>query len=97
MKLYFKDKKLYKVTAYDGSWKIENKGNKIASTKKEFTLGTMNFLAKGGDNYPKLTGNKRYVDTGFMINSAMMNYVEHFKKVKVKPLREKTSNIINGL
>ena len=85
------------MTAYDGSWKIENKGNKIASTKKEFTLGTMNFLAKGGDNYPKLTGNKRYVDTGFMINSAMMNYVEHFKKVKVKPLREKTSNIINGL
>jgi 5'-nucleotidase / UDP-sugar diphosphatase len=84
MKITIKDNKLSKIEAKNGSWSVTKIGNKVRSNKKSFIVGTMNFLAKGGDNYPKLTGHPTYTDSGFMINGAMMNFIEAKKNVSIK-------------
>ena len=85
---------LTKVTSRNGDWKIEKINGKIISNKEKFTLGSMNFLGKGGDNYPRLADHKTYNDSGFMINVAMMNYVEAKKKVNTKQFRKNTKGTI---
>lgn len=98
MKLTYKKNKLQMIEAKNGKWKVYlDKNGKIHTTKKSFVLGTMNFLARGGDNYPKITTHKTYVDTGFMINSAMMEYFEKFKKVKRAIFVQKSRGILNFL
>ena len=74
MKLKIENQVLQEITDVNGSWSIKREGEKIVSTKKNFVFGTLNFLARGGDNYPVLKEKKSYVDTGFMINTALMNY-----------------------
>ena len=76
MKITLKDDSLVKIEGKNKKWFVKKENGKIISNKKSFTLGTMNFLAKGGDNYPKISDHKTYVDSGFMINAAMMNFVE---------------------
>ncbi len=79
--LIMKDNELIGLKDPEGKWSIEKVNGAIQTNKKSFTLGTMNFVAKGGDNYPKLTANPTYTDTGFMVNAAMMNYAMVKKKV----------------
>ena len=92
--LTIKNKELVKVEARDKSWRIELINGQLNSTRTHYTLGTMNFLAKGGDNYPKIVDHENYVDTGFMINSAMMNYVEANKNIKSDDFEKDLSEII---
>lgn len=83
MKWYFQNKKLVKIASRDGKWSItKNKSGKISSKKKQFIYSTLNFLARGGDNYPKISNHKNYVDTGFMINTIMMDFVEKRKIIR---------------
>lgn len=93
-KIRMKNNKLESIAARNNSWFIKIKNGKIHSNKKKFTLGTMNFLARGGDNYPKITDNKTYNDTGFMINAAMMNYIENQKELKTKKYHSWAKNNI---
>ncbi len=76
MKLIMKNGKIDKIQGYEKKWEIKKVNGRVISSKKHFVLGTMNFLAKGGDNYPVLVKHSSYIDSGFMINSAMMNMVE---------------------
>lgn len=94
MKIKFKGEELESVMAIDDSWKVSSKSGKIVSNKKKFVLGTFSFSAKGGDDYPKISEHDLYVDSGFMINTAMMDYVESIKKVKAKDYQIKTQDII---
>lgn len=94
MRLTTKGGKLHKVEGVGSKWKIEKVNGKIVSSKKNFTLGTMNFLAKGGDNYPVIVKHPTFVDSGFMINSAMMNMVEAMKSVKTKKYEEAAKKAI---
>lgn len=79
MRLKIKDQKLQEISSVDGKWSIKKADDKVLSNKKSFVFGTLNFLARGGDNYPILNDKKSYVDTGFMINTALMNYSEKRK------------------
>lgn len=83
VKIIIKDGELYKVEAKDGSWAIVDE-ELVKGNKRTFILSTFNFLAKGGDDYPNITKYPTYIDSGFMINSAMMNYVESKKKIKAQ-------------
>jgi 5'-nucleotidase/UDP-sugar diphosphatase len=81
MQLFIKDGKVNKVIGVDSKWELSKINGKVISNKKGFTVGTMNFLAKGGDNYPVLVKHPTFIDSGFMINAAMMNMVESMKSV----------------
>lgn len=94
MKLTLKDGKLVKLEGKKGQWKIERVGAKIKANKRLFRLGTMNFLAKGGDNYPEITEHKTYSDSGFMINAAMMNYVEAKGELSSVPFEQAAKEVI---
>lgn len=76
LKLKIRNKKLVEITDAKNTWKIVKDQNKVKSEKKTFVFGTLNFLARGGDNYPVLKNKPSYVDTGFMINTALMSYSE---------------------
>ena len=76
---------------------LEKKEGKIHSKKEFFTIGTMNFLAKGGDNYPVIIHEKSYIDTGFMINSAMMEYAIKKKIIDTKKFEQRAPRVINVL
>ncbi len=75
MKLTFDKRILMKIESPRGDWSISNINGKINANKNKFIYSTLNFLAKGGDNYPKLIHKPTYVDTGFMINAAMLNLI----------------------
>jgi 5'-nucleotidase/UDP-sugar diphosphatase len=92
--LVIKNGVLTKIEARNKSWKVELVNNRIESTKNKYILGTMNFLAKGGDNYPKISDHKNYIDTGFMINTAMMNYVEKNKIINPSKWEKNLNEII---
>lgn len=94
-RLTFKKEKLVKLEAKDKSWQIykDSKG-KIHSSKKSFVLGTMNFLARGGDNYPKIIAKPSYVDSGFMINSAMIEYLEKRKTIKYSKFKKMSQGVL---
>jgi 5'-nucleotidase/UDP-sugar diphosphatase len=94
MKITLKENKLVSVQANDNSWKISNETGKLVSNKAKFIFATFNFSAKGGDDYPNISKHPTYVDTGFMINSAMMDYVESIKKVKASDYKVKTEDVI---
>lgn len=94
MKITIENGKLTKVVGKNGKWFVEKRDGKILSNKKSFVIGSMAFLAKGGDNYPKISEHKTYVDTGFMINAAMMNFVEFKKKVDTKKFIEDSKGIV---
>ena len=92
-KLTLKSGELQSITSLDGKWTISKSDKTITSNKKTFLLGTMNFLGKGGDNYPKISKHKTYVDSGFMINAAMMNMIESKKKIKMNHYEALTKGI----
>ena len=92
MQLVFKQKVLQEIRGKD--WHIKNMAGKIVGSKKTFTLGTMNFLAGGGDNYPHIVEQPSFVDTGFMINAAMKEYVEKYKKLQTQTFERKAQNRI---
>ncbi len=90
-----KDKKIESISDRSGKWKITRTlDGKVASNKKNFVLGTMNFLARGGDHYPVITENETYMDSGFMINSAMMDYVANKKKINKKDYSVDSNKVI---
>lgn len=97
MKVTLKAGELTKIEAISGIWKIEKIAGKIKYNKKEFVVGTMNFLAKGGDNYPLIIKHKTFVDTGFMLNAAMINYVESKREIETKKFFENIKGIITIL
>ena len=95
MKVTLKDDKLAKIESKDNKWSVEkNSSGKIISNKDKFRFATFNFSAKGGDDYPNITTHPSYVDTGFMINTAMMEYVENIRKIKAVKYRKMTSEIV---
>lgn len=84
-----RDGKLVSISELKGKWRIFlNDEGDVVSDKKEFIFATMNFLARGGDNYPRINDKKGYVDTGFMLNSAMMEYVAKHKIIKASKFNE---------
>lgn len=89
MQLIFKGKELTEIKGKN--WWIRKDQNKIQSSKKKIKLGTMNFLAGGGDNYPVVADHPSFVDTGFMINAAMKELVEKQGRVNTSVF-EKLSN-----
>lgn len=94
-KMTFKNEVLSKIEAKDKSWQIyQDKNGKIHSTKKKYKLGTMNFLARGGDSYPVITTKPSYVDSGFMINSAMIEYIEKRKKINHSEFKKLSEGIL---
>jgi 5'-nucleotidase/UDP-sugar diphosphatase len=94
MKISLDDKKLISIEARDGSWKVSNESGQVVSKKNKFIFATFNFSATGGDDYPNISKHATYVDTGFMINSAMMDYVESIKRVKASNYKIKTEDVI---
>ncbi len=94
MKLNFKNKELVKIEGLNANWKIEMLGGELKSNKRKFVFSTMNFTAKGGDNYPKLIDKPSYVDTGFMINAAMMNLMEKKKVLKTNKYHKHLKDLI---
>lgn len=95
-KIYLEKGELVAIEAADKSWKIsKNKNGKITSNKKSFMMATLNFLAKGGDGYPSFDKHPTYVDSGFMLNSAMMEYVEKRKKIKRNDFKITTQDVVN--
>ena len=97
IKIFMKDGKLVRIEDEKGHWSLEKKEGKIHSKKEFFTIGTMNFLAKGGDNYPVIIHEKSYIDTGFMINSAMMEYAIKKKTIDTKKFEQRAPRVINVL
>jgi 5'-nucleotidase/UDP-sugar diphosphatase len=95
IKLVIKNGKLHSVSDRRGSWKLVKRGNSIIGNKKTITLGTLNFLARGGDNYPDITKHKSYIDTGFMINAAMMDYAIKLKKINANFYKMNIHNLIS--
>ena len=94
MKIVIEKGELTAVHAKDGSWKIEKVNGKIKSNKDKIVYATFNFSAKGGDDYPNITKHPSYTDSGFMINTAMMDYVEKKKRIKAKDYAIKTEDTV---
>ena len=89
MRVYTKHNKLIAVEDYKKAWVIKkNKNGEVSSRKKSFVFGTLNFIARGGDNYPDLRSNPTLVDSGFTINRAMLNYVEQKKIMKSRNVNQ---------
>lgn len=92
MQLVFKEKTLIEIKGKN--WWIKNQQGKFSSNRKSLKLGTMNFLAGGGDNYPVIKDKPSFVDTGFMINAAMKELVERSSALNVRPFIESAKNRI---
>jgi len=50
-------------------------GGKAIEASKTYRMALNNFVAAGGDGYPKLTGHKSYVDTGFVDADVLRSYI----------------------
>jgi 5'-nucleotidase/UDP-sugar diphosphatase len=94
MRLFLKDGKIDRVQGVGAKWKITKESGKVISSKNSYTVGTMNFLAKGGDNYPVLVKHPTFIDSGFMINAAMMNMVEAQKSVSTKKFEKEAKKAV---
>jgi 5'-nucleotidase/UDP-sugar diphosphatase len=95
LKIKIKNGKLFSVSDRRETWTLEKRGNKVVGSKKSITMGTLNFLARGGDSYPDITKHKNYVDTGFMINAAMMDYAKKLKKINASFYEMNIQNLIS--
>ncbi len=92
MQLIFNGKDLVEIKSKN--WNIKKVDGKIVGSKDSYKLGTMNFLATGGDNYPKITDHKTFNDSGFMINAAMKELVEKKKRIKASEFEKLSKNRI---
>ena len=66
------------------SLKIKGKKIKKNETKNLYTLAVNNFLAVGGDKFPKLTQHPRFLDTGFVDHQSLKEFVEEKKTLDPK-------------
>ena len=80
-----KGNQICEIVSTDGKnpWKIEVKNGKVlSSTKKTYLFSTIDFIAKGGDGYPKIEAEKGYVETGLPINQLLMkDFEKHSKEI----------------
>ena len=80
---------LLEIIDTSGRWNVIKKDGQIISTKKSFTIAISNFLARGGDNYPDLSGKKGISDTGFALNRSLENFFQKNKKIDIDSLEKR--------
>jgi 5'-nucleotidase/UDP-sugar diphosphatase len=57
-------------------------GGKPIDATKTYRMAINNFVAAGGDGYPKLTGHKSFVDTGFVDADVLRSYIGKNSPIK---------------
>jgi len=57
-------------------------GGKPVDPAKTYRMTVNNFVAAGGDGYPKLTGHPGYVDTGFVDADVLRAYITQNSPIK---------------
>ncbi|MEC4724809.1 bifunctional UDP-sugar hydrolase/5'-nucleotidase UshA [Shewanella sp. D64] len=62
---------------------ITSLGKRAFKLEDSYTFSLINFSAKGGDDYPKLTGHANYVDTQRSDASVLREYFENNPEIKV--------------
>ena len=59
-------------------------GGKPVDKKKTYRMALMNFSAKGGDNYPKVSEHPGYIDTGYIDADVLREYVEEHSPLQAE-------------
>jgi 5'-nucleotidase/UDP-sugar diphosphatase len=71
-------------------WLIEvNEGKVVASSKEMYQVGTVNFVAQGGDGYATLTAYPNYLDSGLPLGFALMQDMEEHSPLDVQAIERR--------